>query len=844
MSTSIDRKPGTAGTKLLALTNAFEMKWAPRTSGSGYVYHYDVITPLWDSKTKEIPIGNRKGTELIMRLQEQIQPSVFNPLGAFDGKKNLFSFQQYRFTSEEFQVPWESGSSHRPKNVSIKVVFVRKINVDNLKKILMGEKGSMNPEGEAAITLNMLNVFVQATPRMQDPRIYNTKSFFTPLNKSSSDKIRPLELWRGYFQSVRPTFGKVIVNVDVTVGVIMPVGPLEKLCADHLRVRDLSRLNPPDIQKLRLFVKGLKVEIVLPGHQGKRPKTIKDLVTNVGETTFEKNGVKTTVAEHFKLIHNSIIRPRSLGVRFSRDGDFPMSVCRTVQQLFKSRTSPEIVREALAFSPASPLKRMQAIKAGWQQLHYENSPFLIGAGINVLAEPMQVKGRQLPPLQIGFKRDHIIPQRSGVWDVMRKKFITPATVRTWIVVDFAAADMEILNRFVHELHQAMMDKGISIPAPHNIIRRDPGSGVAGALLSAGRESKPDMILVILPESAASIYRDVKRFGDITVGVVTQCVKWSQKLASDAQHGRCNQYHNNLILKINAKLGGTSCVPLGPAMDYLGQLPTMVLGADVSHPGPGSALPSIAALVSSFDKRVCAYAASIRVQESRTEVIVDLTNMFAIALKTFKGKNHGLLPKRIFFFRDGVSEGEFTIVLEKELSAMKAATINEYGPDTKNWPQLTFIIVGKRHHFRFFPLDHRATDSRGNDNLHAGFVVDQDIIHPVYPDFYLQSQAGLKGTSRPSHYTVLANGGGLPLDNLQQIAFALCHCYQRSTRSVKIPAPVYYADLVCRRAKFHFDDDINFSDDMSSHSDERSHVDFYKDHFSKINEAIRDKMYFV
>lgn len=53
------------------------------------------------------------------------------------------------------------------------------------------------------------------------------------------------------------------------------------------------------------------------------------------------------------------------------------------------------------------------------------------------------------------------------------------------------------------------------------------------------------------------------------------------------------------------------------------------GADVSHPGPGSSLPSIAALVASFDKRMCAYAASIRVQESRTEIIVDLSNMFAV-----------------------------------------------------------------------------------------------------------------------------------------------------------------------------------------------------------------------
>jgi hypothetical protein len=30
----------------------------------------------------------------------------------------------------KFHVPWEPGPSHRVKNVSVKVVFVRKINVE------------------------------------------------------------------------------------------------------------------------------------------------------------------------------------------------------------------------------------------------------------------------------------------------------------------------------------------------------------------------------------------------------------------------------------------------------------------------------------------------------------------------------------------------------------------------------------------------------------------------------------------------------------------------------------------------------------------------------------------
>jgi len=40
--------------------------------------------------------------------------------------------------------------------------------------------------------------------------------------------------------------------------------------------------------------------------------------------------------------------------------------------------------------------------------------------------------------------------------------------------------------------------------------------------------------------------------------------------------------------------------------------------------------------------------------------------------------------------------------------------------------------------------------------------------------------------------------------MQALSFALCHVYARATRSVSIPAPVYYADIVCARAKNHYD----------------------------------------
>ena len=69
------------------------------------------------------------------------------------------------------------------------------------------------------------------------------------------------------------------------------------------------------------------------------------------------------------------------------------------------------------------------------------------------------------------------------------------------------------------------------------------------------------------------------------------------------------------------------------------------------------------------------------------------------------------------------------------------------------PKATVVVVGKRHHVRFFPrTEQEAGDKSGN--VPAGTVVDCDVTNPAEFDFYLQSHGGLLGTSRPAHYNVL------------------------------------------------------------------------------------------
>src|SRR6266571_4850956 len=98
------------------------------------------------------------------------------------------------------------------------------------------------------------------------------------------------------------------------------------------------------------------------------------------------------------------------------------------------------------------------------------------------------------------------------------------------------------------------------------------------------------------------------------------------------------------------------------MTWLNKKSTMMVGIDVTHPGPGSreGTPSIAAVVASVDQNFVQFPASLRIQKvDRTklakEKLDELRDMMIERLGVYQGRNKGNLPDRIFVYRDGVSE---------------------------------------------------------------------------------------------------------------------------------------------------------------------------------------------
>lgn len=181
------------------------------------------------------------------------------------------------------------------------------------------------------------------------------------------------------------------------------------------------------------------------------------------------------------------------------------------------------------------------------------------------------------------------------------------------------------------------------------------------------------------------------------------------------------------------------------MDILSKGETMIVGMDVTHPASEhmTKAPSIAAVVSSIDADFGQWPASVRCQPSKQEIIEELEHMMIEHLTLWMSNNQGRKPKNILIYRDGVSEGQYTQVQEKELDQVRAACDFIY--ESEPGPKITIVVVGKRHHTRFYPTTTKHADHKNGNNPLPGTVVDRGITMFWLWDFYLQPHAAIKGT---------------------------------------------------------------------------------------------------
>ncbi|KAK0493443.1 argonaute-like protein [Armillaria luteobubalina] len=844
---------GKAGKATTILVNACEMNIPDITA-----YHYDVAM----EKSHRAAFN----LQLIEALQNQ-HPDVFIKAAVYDGKKNLYTSFKLDFggeVSRQFNVTWTEGT--RTSNFKIKITEAREINLEVLRRYTAGQQSW---DENVSTGLTALNIVIRMEPSLNHP--FRVRSFY-------SDKIKAplantgLEAWQGWFQSVRPALNRLLVNIDVSTGVMFKPGSLIETCLEfftgnrrenpdrYLRVAGQQAIPPAQRRRLQTFLFGVKVEADSAA-SGKKPLSIHKLAERDAASTLftPAGGQQISVAQYYAQANQRLRYPNILCVQTAKGAVIPLERCYIVPgQLSRGELNPDATRAMVEFATKRPDQRLVAIRAGIEVLAYGQSKYVRDFGLNIKTGslPMEIPARMIsaPELKYGQgSKQATVRPRDGAWNMVDKKFSKPMSLGHWIVVIFMQQNRfspDDAKRTITGLVQGCEAVGMAVPEKQpSFFYKNPQSNVDQSIFDAvaqnraERKTTPTFIVCILPDgSNADLYTAVKHCGDIKRGVANQCLRV----------GKCRnakmQYWANVALKINAKLGGVNVIPDPKSAPIISdpRTPTIVMGADVMHPAPGSQSPSYASVVASIDSDAARYMAKTTLQLGRQEMIADLQTMAKDLLLGYMGYRSGVekvstLPKRLIFFRDGVSEGEFKKVLDLELPLLEAACRDaKINPP----PKITFIIVGKRHHMRFFPKDPRDQDSRSG-NLLPGTVIDQAITNPVEFDFYLQSHGGLLGTSKSSHYNVVYDEFGFSPDAIQSLAYTLCFTYARSTRSVSIPTPVYYAHIVCSRAKTHYDPQAAPSSVVSGGSQTKEEtLNKHRGQYLPVHDTQSKRMYFM
>lgn len=479
-----------------------------------------------------------------------------------------------------------------------------------------------------------------------------------------------------------------------------------------------------------------------------------------------------------------------------------------------------------------------------------------------------VSGRVLDAPKVAYANDTFQPQKAD-WNLSKYRFKTPRPLNswTWVMLDAGRSRrawtdyqtrvfntqgfQDTLRQWAGELNKVGITVGgPSIPGKEIYFQ---GDGWERQIQSVIEELAPknlSFVLFILPDKDNThIYNAVKLNCDVRHGVRNACVI-ANKFATKGV-----QYYANTSLKVNLKLGGTNHLLENNQLGIIDQGKTMLVGIDVTHPSPGSAssAPSIAAIVASIDKKISQFPAELRVQAAKQEKVDALDILLKSRLNLWR-KHNQQYPQNIIVYRDGVSEGQYDMVVNDELPQLKKACRDLYpASDQKaGFPRISIVVVGKRHHTRFYVTDEKDAEMRSN-NPPNGTVVDRGVTEARTFDFFLQAHRAMLGTARPGHYITVYDEifrrekPKAPLmnaaDTLQDLSHRLCYTFGRATKAVSICPPAYYADLVCERARCYLSDSFDPTSGGSTSGSSDSQSPATQD-MVNIHERVKDTMFYI
>ncbi|XP_062096190.1 protein argonaute 2 [Humulus lupulus] len=855
-------KGGSNSTRSLRIrVNHFVVNYNPKS----VILHYDVdVQP-------EIPPKHGRPVRIPKPDLSMIRDKLFSdnpskfPISstAYDGEKNIFS--AVPLPTGKFKVVLSGEDSARSYFFSIKLV--NELQLGRLNDYILGRLPSIPRD-----ILQGMDLVMKENPTRR--MIPFGRSFYPKEPHPEDDLGNGVFAHRGFQHSLKLTSQGLSQCLDYSVMAFRKSMPVLDFLVSHIRgfnLNDFRRYR----NKVETALKGLKVYVT---HRRTKQKYIvrglaRENVRNSKFVVVDPDGkipdkevrlVKYFEEKYGKVIEHIDIPCLDLG-KIGKRNEVPMEFCEIVegQRYNKEQLNKYAAKQLKQCSLPPAYVRERLIRDLAQSA---DGPCGGGIsrnfGFDVNTNMSTVTGRVIgpPELKLGAPNGKVttvtVDKEKCQWNLLGKSVVQGKPIERWVVLDFShwsndEQDIQLdPNSFIPKLISRCGKLGIRMAQPLSYVPtsmdqfssvdklRELLEGVSQRAYKNGRGHLQLLVCVMSKRDPG--YKYLKWISETKIGVVTQCCL--SELANKAS----DQYLANLGLKLNAKLGGSN-VELGTRLPIpTGSGHLMFIGADVNHPGAWNVTsPSIAAVVATMNWPAAnRYATRVRAQHHRCERILDFGDMCLELIGTYDRLNK-VYPEKIIIFRDGVSEGQFDMVLNEELLDLRMAlsTIN-YSPT------ITLIVAQKRHQTRLFPSSRNDGGSSGN--VPPGTVVDTTVVHPFEFDFYLCSHYGSLGTSKPTHYHVLYDEHKFTSDQLQKLIYDMCFTMARCTKPVSLVPPVYYADLAAYRGRLYHEavtegvspPSAASSTSMLASSSSSSSVVSMDERFFKLHADLENEMFFI
>jgi eukaryotic translation initiation factor 2C len=239
----------------------------------------------------------------------------------------------------------------------------------------------------------------------------------------------------------------------------------------------------------------------------------------------------------------------------------------------------------IKFTCQPPHIRSAKIAQGIQLLQHEENEYLKEFNIQIDPEMITLDAKILDTPTISYhpasKEPTIVP-RDGSWNLRDKMVAQGIVLSSWGVVVFAPENdypVNLIQEFITSLVSVSEECGLVVQSKKpSISYGNPNGNIEKILIDTyvltgnNYQSRPQLILCILPNSNIHLYSEIKRVSDTVIGIPTQCIQGKN------MHNTKRQYFVNVCLKINVKMGGMNSYLAGKQLVWVCDRPTIVFGA--------------------------------------------------------------------------------------------------------------------------------------------------------------------------------------------------------------------------------------------------------------------------